>query len=103
MRGMNDLLRQANLMQSKLAKLQSEMADKSFEASSGGGMVKVSVTGRQELKSITIDPKALEGGYVEMLQDLILTAVNEGVRVSRATMEREMNALTGGLRLPGII
>ncbi|AAS97669.1 YbaB/EbfC family nucleoid-associated protein [Nitratidesulfovibrio vulgaris] len=103
MRGMNDLLRQANLMQSKLAKLQSEMADKSFEASSGGGMVKVSVTGRQELKSITIDPKALEGGDVEMLQDLILTAVNEGVRVSRATMEREMNALTGGLRLPGII
>jgi hypothetical protein len=100
---MNDLLRQANLMQSKLAKLQSEMADKSFEASSGGGMVKVSVTGRQELKSITIDPKALEGGDVEMLQDLILTAVNEGVRVSRATMEREMNALTGGLRLPGII
>ncbi|ABM27212.1 YbaB/EbfC family nucleoid-associated protein [Nitratidesulfovibrio vulgaris] len=103
MRGMNDLLRQANLMQSKLAKLQSEMADKSFEASSGGGMVKVSVTGRQELQSITIDPKALEGGDVEMLQDLILTAVNEGVRVSRATMEREMNALTGGLRLPGII
>ena len=103
MRGMNDLLRQANLMQSKLAKLQSEMADKSFEASSGGGMVKVSVTGRQELKSVTIDPKALEGGDVEMLQDLILTAVNEGVRVSRATMEREMNALTGGLRLPGII
>ena len=103
MRGMNDLLRQANLMQSKLAKLQSEMADKSFEASSGGGMVKVSVTGRQELKSITIEPKALEGGDVEMLQDLILTAVNEGVRVSRATMEREMNALTGGLRLPGII
>ena len=103
MRGMNDLLRQANLMQSKLAKLQSEMADKSFEASSGGGMGKVSVTGRQELKSITIDPKALEGGDVEMLQDLILTAVNEGVRVSRATMEREMNALTGGLRLPGII
>lgn len=103
MRGMNDLLRQANLMQSKLAKLQEEMADKTFEASSGGGMVKVEVTGRQELKSIVIDPKALEGGDVEMVQDLILTAVNEGVRVSRAMMEREMNALTGGLRLPGII
>lgn len=102
MRGMNDLLRQANLMQSKLAKLQSDMANHTFEASSGGGMVKVAVTGRQELKSITIDPAALESGDVEMLQDLILTAVNEGVRVSRATMEKEMNALTGGLRLPGI-
>ena len=103
MRGMNDLLRQANLMQSKLAKLQSEMADKSFEASSGGGMVKVSVTGRQELKSITIEPKALEGGDVEMLQDLVLTAVNEAVRIGRATMDREVSAITGGIKLPGII
>ena len=102
MRGMNDLLRQANLMQSKLSKLQKDLADHTYEASSGGGLVKVTVTGRQELHSITIDPKALEGGDVEMLQDLILTAVNEGVRVSRAVMEREMNALTGGLRLPGI-
>ena len=101
MRGMNDLLRQANLMQSKIAKLQKEMGDQSFFATSGGGMVKVEVTGKQELKSITIDPAALEGSDAEMLQDLILTAVNEGIRVSRTTMEREMNALTGGLRLPG--
>lgn len=102
MRNMNDLLRQANVMQNKIAKLQKDMADHTFEGSSGGGMVKVEVTGKQELKSITIDPAALEGSDAEMLQDLILTAVNEGVRVSRATMEREMNALTGGLRLPGI-
>lgn len=102
MRNMNDLLRQANVMQNKIAKLQKDMADHTFAGTSGGGMVKVEVTGKQELKSITIDPAALEGSDVEMLQDLILTAVNEGVRISRTTMEREMNALTGGLRLPGI-
>ncbi len=102
MRNMNDLLRQANVMQNKISKLQKEMADHTFAGTSGGGIVKVEVTGKQELKSITIDPAALEGADAEMLQDLILTAVNEGVRVSRATMEREMNALTGGLRLPGI-
>ena len=103
MANMNDLLRQANLMQNKVSKLQQEMAERSVEASAGGGMVKVEVTGRQELKSITIDPKALEGGDVEMLQDLILAAINEGVRISRANMEREVAKITGGLHLPGII
>ena len=103
MRGMNDILRQAQVMQGKIAKLQAELADRSVEASSGGGTVKVEVTGRQELKSITMDPKALEGADAEMLQDLVLAAVNEGVRVSRAMQEREMSALTGGIRLPGVM
>lgn len=58
---------------------------------------------QEEVKSITIDPKALEGGDVEMLQDLVLTAVNEALRVGRATMEREINAITGGIKLPGIV
>lgn len=103
MRNMNDILRQANVMQNKIAKLQQDMADHTVEASSGGGMVKVVVSCKQELKSLTIDPKALEGADVEMLQDLITTAVNEGMRVAKATMEREMSALTGGIRLPGIM
>jgi DNA-binding YbaB/EbfC family protein len=103
MPNMNDLLRQANVMQNKINKLQQELATRTVDASSGGGMVKVEVTGRQELKSILIDPKALEGGDVDMLQDLILAAVNEGLRVSRATMEREIANLTGGLHLPGIL
>ena len=102
MANMNDLLRQANLMQNKVSKLQQEMAERAVEASAGGGMVKVEVTGRQELKSITIDPRALEGGDVEMLQDLILAAINEGVRISRANMEREVAKITGGLHLPGV-
>ena len=103
MANMNDLLRQANVMQNKINKLQQELATRAVEASSGGGMVKVEVTGRQELKSLAIDPKALEGGDVDMLQDLILAAVNEGMRVSKATMEREIANITGGIHLPGIL
>ena len=99
---MNDILRQAQVMQNKIAKMQAEMAERSFEASSGGGMVKVEVSGKQELRKITIDPKALEGGDVEMLQDLILAAVNEGGRIARESMEREMTAISGGIKLPGL-
>ncbi len=102
MPNMNDLLRQAQVMQNKVLKLQQEMAEKTVETSAGGGMVKVVMNGRQELQSIAIDPKALEGDDVEMLQDLILSAVNEGVRVTRANMEREMGNLTGGIRVPGM-
>lgn len=103
MRNMNDILRQASVMQNKIAKLQQEMGDHTVEASSGGGMVKVMVSCKQELKSLVIDPRALEGADVEMLQDLITTAVNEGLRVAKATMEREMASVTGGIRLPGIM
>ena len=102
MRNMNDILRQAQVMQNKLSKLQAELAEKTFEASSGGGMVKVEVSGRQEVKKIVIEPSALEGGDVEMLEDLILAAVNEALRIARETMEREMNAISGGIKLPGV-
>ena len=102
MRNMNDILRQAQVMQNKLAKLQQEAAERSYEASSGDGMVKGVVSGKQELRSIAIDPKALEGGDVEMLQDLILAAVNEAGRIARETLEREMSAISGGIKLPGI-
>lgn len=102
MKNMGDLLRQAQVMQSKIAKMQQELSEQNFEASSGGGMVKVVVSGKQDLRSITIDPKALEGGDVEMLQDLILAAVNEGARIARETMEREMSAISGGIKLPGV-
>ena len=102
MRNMNDILRQAQVMQNKIAKLQQEMAERSYEAASGGGMVKAEVSGKQELRKLIIDPKALEGGDVEMLQDLILAAVNEASRIARESMEREMNAISGGIRLPGM-
>ena len=99
---MNDLLRQAQVMQNKIAKLQQEMAEKEVEASAGGGMVKVVMNGRQEMKSITIDKAILESGDVEMLQDLVITAVNEAVRIGRANLDREMANISGGIHLPGM-
>ncbi len=102
MKNMNDLLRQAQVMQNKIARLQQEMADKDVEASAGGGMVKVVMNGKQELKSITIDKAVVESGDVEMLQDLVLTAVNEAVRIGRANLEREMANISGGIHLPGL-
>ena len=103
MPNMNDLLRQAQVMQHKLASLQKEMSEKIYEASSGGGMVKAEVSGRQELKKLTIDPKILEDKDVDMLQDLIIAAVNEAGRIARDTMEREMSAISGGIKLPGMM
>ncbi|MBO4300277.1 MAG: YbaB/EbfC family nucleoid-associated protein [Desulfovibrio sp.] len=102
MRNMNDILRQAQIIQGKLAKLKQEMDEHSYEASSGGGMVKAEVSGKPELRRLTIDPKALEGGDVEMLQDLITAAVNEALRIARETSEREMSAISGGIKLPGV-
>lgn len=102
MRNMNDILRQAQVMQNKLAKLQQDMAGQEYEASSGGGMVKAVMNGKQELKSLVIDPKALTEPDLEMLQDLIIAAVNEASRLAKESMEREMSAISGGIRLPGM-
>jgi DNA-binding YbaB/EbfC family protein len=99
---MNDILRQAQVMQQKLAKLQQDAAEHVYEASSGGGMVKAEVSGKQELVRLTIDPKALEGGDVEMLQDLVTAAVNEAGRIARESLEREMNSISGGIKIPGM-
>jgi len=103
MKNMGDILRQAQVMQNKLSKLQQEMGAREFEAGSGGGMVTARVSGSQDLLALVIDPKAFEGGDVEMLQDLILAAVNEAMRIAKNSMEREMNALTGGIKVPGMI
>ncbi|MBP3730000.1 MAG: YbaB/EbfC family nucleoid-associated protein [Mailhella sp.] len=102
MRNMNDLLRQAQVMQNKIAKLQQEMAEKNVEASAGGGMVKVVMNGRQEMQSVTIDKAVMESGDAEMLQDLIVTAVNEASRIARANLDREMANISGGIHLPGM-
>lgn len=100
MRNMNDILRQAQVMQNKISKLQDEMASKVFEASSGGGMVKAEVSGKQELLKLFIDQQATTD--VEMLQDLVIAAVNEALRISKESMEREMTAISGGIKLPGM-
>lgn len=98
----NDLMKQAQFLQEKLAKIQEEAAHKTVEASSGGGMVTVTANGRQEILSVKIDPEVVNPAEVEMLQDLVLAAVNEARRRSQELMAEEMKGLTGGIPIPGI-
>ena len=99
---LGDIMRQAQALQERMAKLQEEAAKKTVEASSGGGMVTVKVSGRQQLLSITIDPEIIKSGDVEMLQDLIMAAINEGFRKSQELIAEEMKGMTGGLNIPGL-
>ncbi len=99
---MGNLLKQAQLLQTKMAKLQEELEERKVEASSGGGMVTVVVNGRQELLSIVIDPEVINPDDQEMLQDLILAAINDGMAKARNMVNEEMGKLTGGLNLPNI-
>lgn len=102
MKGMNDMLRQAQLMQRKMTKLQEDLKEREVESSAGGGMVTVKATGAQEIRSITIDPTIIESGDVEMVQDLVLSAVNDALKKAKAMMEAEMGQITGGLNIPGM-
>jgi DNA-binding YbaB/EbfC family protein len=99
---LGDIMKQAQALQERMAKLQEEAAKKTVEASSGGGMVTVKVSGRQQLLSVTIDPEIIKSGDVEMLQDLITAAVNEGLRKSQELIAEEMKGMTGGLNIPGL-
>lgn len=97
-----DIMRQAQEMQAKMARMQEELGNKTVTASSGGGMVTVVCTGKQEIRSITIDKSIVDPEDAAMLEDLVLTAVNEALRQSRELMAGEMRALTGGLNIPGL-
>ncbi len=101
-KGMGNLMKQAQQMQAKMAKMQEEVGKRTIEAAAGGGMVKVVVTGRQEVVSIDIEPEVVDPDDVEMLQDLVLAAVNQALRESQAMMTDEMSKLTGGLKIPGM-
>lgn len=102
MKGMNELVRQAQIMQKKMAKLQEELEVRTVEGTAGGGMVTAVVTGSNELKSLAIDKTAVDPNDVEMLQDLIVAAVNDGIKKAKAMMESEMGQLTGGIKMPGL-
>ena len=102
MQGLGDIMRQAQQMQAKMAQIQEELALKLVEGSSGGGMVKVVCTGKQEIRSITIDKAVVSPDDVDMLQDLVMAAVNDALRLSREMLEQEMKALTGGISIPGM-
>ena len=102
-KGLGNILKQAQQMHSKISKLQEEMASKTIEATSGGGMVNIVMNGKQELVSIRIDPEVVNREDVEMLQDLIQAAVNEAIRKSQELVSEEMKKVTGGFSLPGLI
>jgi DNA-binding YbaB/EbfC family protein len=101
-KGFGNLLKQAQQMHTKIAQLQEEMAGKTVEASSGGGMVNIVMNGKQEILSIRIDPEVVNREEIEMLQDLIAAAMNEAIRKSHEMMTEEMKKITGGLSIPGL-
>jgi DNA-binding YbaB/EbfC family protein len=102
MANFGDLMKQAQQLQTKLARVQEEVAAKTVEASSGGNMVVAVVNGRLELVSLRIDKTVVEAGDAEMLQDLVIAAVNEGIRKAQQMMADEMSKAAGGLKIPGL-
>ena len=102
MKNMNQLMKQAQQMQAKMAALQNELSAKEFESSTGGGMVKVKVNGKQEVLEIKINPECVDPDDVETLEELILAGVNQAVKESNDTVSKAMSKITGGLSIPGL-
>ena len=100
MSNMQQLMKQAQRMQENMQKKQAELNAREFSAASGGGMVKVTVNGAREVLSVEIDPQCVDPDDVEMLQDLVLSAVNGALKEAASAMEQEMGRLTGGMNLP---
>jgi nucleoid-associated protein EbfC len=100
MANMNQMLRQAQAMQRKMAEAQEELADREVTGSAGGGMVTVTATGGGELKAVEINPEAVDPDDVEMLQDMITAAVNEALRAAKELEQEVMGDIAGGMGLP---
>jgi DNA-binding YbaB/EbfC family protein len=96
------MMKQAQKLQSKMLEMQAELGNRTVSAQAGGGMVEAVVNGRQELVSLRIDKEVATPDDVDMLQDLILAAVNEALHRAREMMAQEMSKLTGGLQIPGL-
>lgn len=102
MRNMNRMMKQVQKMQADMARVQEELADKTVEGTAGGGMVTVVANGHQDIQSISIKPDVVDPEDVEMLEDLVLAAVNEALRASRELANEELAKVTGGLNIPGL-
>ena len=102
MKNMNSMMKQAQNLQKKMMKTQAELAKKTVEASSGGGMVKVIANGGQKIESIIFEKEVIDPEDIEMLQDLVLAAVNDALNKSQEMVSSEMGKLTGGLNIPGL-
>ena len=101
-KGLAQIMKQAQMMQQKMAKLQEDAAQQTAEATAGGGAVTASVNGKNQLLSLTIKKEAVDPEDVEMLQDLIVAAVNEALTKVHAEMAEQMGKITGGLNIPGL-
>jgi DNA-binding YbaB/EbfC family protein len=99
---MNKMVKQVQKMQADMAKMQEELAEKTVEATAGGGVVKVVANGKQEVVSIAISSEAVDPDDVEMLQDMVLAAVNEALRKAQEMVASEMSKITGGMKIPGL-
>lgn len=102
MNNINQMMKQAKKMQEQMMKAQEELATKTIEGTAGGGVVTVLVNGHKKVLSLTIKPEAVDPEDVEMLQDLILTAVNDAMNKADELANKDMSKLTGGLKLPGM-
>jgi DNA-binding YbaB/EbfC family protein len=103
MKGMGNMMKQAQKLQSQMMKLQEELANKTVESSSGGGMVTVVANGRQQIVSIQIENEVVDPDDVDMLQDLVLAAVNDALAKAQEMVSSEMGKLTGGMNIPGLV
>ncbi len=99
--GMAGLMKQANQMQVKMKKLQEELAMREFSGTSGGGAVTAKVNGDNKVLALTINPEVLTSGDAEMLQDMVISAVNDALKTAKETSSQEMSKITGGMSLPG--
>jgi DNA-binding YbaB/EbfC family protein len=102
MKGMGGMMKQAQKLQSRIMKLQEELAEKTVETSAGGGMVRVVANGKQQIVSIALEQEIVDPEDVEMLQDLVLAAVNDALQKSQEMVSEEMGKLTGGINIPGL-
>ena len=102
MKGMGNMMKQAQKLQAKMMRLQDELAEKTIESTAGGGMIKVVANGKQQIVTIQIEKEVVDPDDVEMLQDLIMAAVNDALTKSQEMVSAEMAKLTGGLSIPGI-
>ncbi len=100
--GLGNMMKQVQQMQTKMAEMQAELEKQEVEGSSGGGMVTVVVNGKSDIISITIDPEVVDKDDVEMLQDLIVAALNQAKEKAQAIQQEQMSGLTGGLNIPGL-
>ena len=105
MKGMGNMMKQAQKLQTRMMKMQEELAGRTVEATAGGGMVMVTVNGAQppQVMAIEMEQEVVDPQDVEMLQDLVLAAVNEGLKKSQEMVAAEMSKLTGGLNIPGLM